>query len=328
MASKRKAVALVDLIASLDTIGGGSNRPEDVRLRDQIRSRPVHEQDVVAIELGSRATGSLAGLLLTRLAQDDHAACKAARLSGKTIPSAPFLDALKGRNAQMTSTKAEKVANGGGVVGGKRTPKATGVTFTHDGKSVSPTQNKLSSVAWFYTNGLGTGGGRLKVGELKALLKREGVDDPHKPGWSVKLSNGITIGCVNAGAEIPAVEKQPKLATATKPKASTSKRADSKKLLPGERPSEAVMRMMSEGKTASEAAKAKTSAASKAAKAKKQVGSKKPANVTSIDKARELRSSGPNATTKKPAAKKRGQGATKAPTKLAPRNSRTKTSQG
>lgn len=279
-----KQIPLAELLGSLESmsLGGGSNRPEDVAFRQQIRSRPLPEVDAIAMAIENMETGSIAGLLLTRLAQDEAAECKAARIAEKPIPVSPFLDALKRRNAQMTSTKATPAAvtsNGRSGGGGTRTPKASGITFTHDGKPVSTTQNKLSSVAWFYTNGLGAGGGRLKVGELKALLKGKGVEDPQKPPWSVKLSNGITIGCVASGAAIPAVE--PKLATAPKAPKSTAKKPAAK------------------------------------------------SNVTSIDKARALRSSGPNAT-KKPAAKKqppkakaaakttRGQGSTAAPSKLAP----------
>lgn len=288
-----KQISLKELLASLETmsLGGGSNRPEDVAFRNSIRTRPLPEVDAVAMAIENMPTGSIAGLLLTRLAQDEAQDLKAARIAEKPIPAHPFLEALTRRNALMTSTKATTTAttsSGGG--GGTRSSKASGVTFTHDGKPVSATQNKLSSVAWFYTNGLAAGGGRLKVGELKALLKREGVEDPHKPGWSVKLANGITIGCVAAGATIPEVPKDPK-----QPKLATA---------------------------------AKTPRASKST-AKKPAA--KTASVTSIDKARSLRSSGPNATktpaAKKPAAKKqpakkRGQGSTAAPSKLAPDNRR------
>lgn len=286
--AKTKALTLAQVLESLETIGGCSQRPEDVAIRKLIRDRPVAELDSIALAIENMATGSTAGLLLTRLAQDEAAERKSARIEARPIPAAPFLEALTRRNQTMTSIKSERESalpkSGGG-----RSSKATGVTFTHDGKPVSATQNKLSSVAWFYTNGLGAGGGRMKVGELKSLLKNQGVDDPHKPDWSLKLPNGITIGCVASGTAIPPVEKTAKMATAPKPKASTSKG-------PAKVPA------------AKTAAATKTAATSRAAKVKKQTAAKR-SNVTSIEKA--------------PSKRTRGTGATAAPTKLAPRNART-----
>lgn len=162
------------------------------------------------------------------LAQADHAAMKLARQTGEAIPPTPFLDEMKVRQATMVSTKAERSSGRGG---GSRTPKASGIRFTHDGKLVSATQNKLSSVAWFYTKPLGKGGGRMKVAELKKLLAELGVSDPMTPGWSVKLPNEVTLGAVKEGETPTPIEKptQPKLSTAKATKATKAAKATAKK---------------------------------------------------------------------------------------------------
>lgn len=229
MATKTK-MTLGEILERLDQIGGGSNRPEDVAVRTEIRSRPLPDLDAIAIALEAQSTGSSAGLLLTRLAQDEHAECKAARASGKPIPATPFLEALTRRQSDMASTKAKAVASGTSPRsgGGTRAPKASAVHFTHDGKLVSATQNKLSSVAWFYTKPLGAGGGRMKVGELKSLLAELGVSDPFVPGWSVALPNGVTLGAVAPGSTPAPVEK-PKMAAPKKPAASTAKKPAARK---------------------------------------------------------------------------------------------------
>lgn len=130
----------------------------------------------------------------------------------------------------MTSTRATTTRSGGGG-GAKRTPKASGVRFTHDGKLVAASQNKLSSVAWFYTKPLGAGGGRMKVAELLALLKKLGVSDPNAAGWSVKLPNGVTLGCVKEGETPKPVEKPKaeKVEKATKARASAARASGSAK---------------------------------------------------------------------------------------------------
>lgn len=216
MTTKRKARtawSLAECLERLGSIGAGSRSDLDVEKRRKLREgRSVADLDVIAMAIPMDAAGRL---LLYRLAEEDHTTAKAARLAGKPIPALPFLDALKGRNAEMVSTKS--TTSGRKSTGGAtRKVNEADVQFWHDGKIVSPTQNKLSSVAWFYTKGIGAGGGRLKVGELKALLARDGVADPHKAGWSVKLSNGITIGTVKKGDPVPSVDVKPKIVTAAK----------------------------------------------------------------------------------------------------------------
>lgn len=112
----------------------------------------------------------------------------------------------------MTSTRATTTRSSGERA--TRTPKASGIRFTHDGKLVAASQNKLSSVAWFYTKPLGAGGGRMKVKELLDLLKKLGVADPNSAGWSVELPNGVTLGAVKDGETPKAIDK-PKAAKPT-----------------------------------------------------------------------------------------------------------------
>lgn len=218
MSTKRaKTWTYAEVMELLPTFSAGSHSDFDVQKRQKLRAgRTIPELDQIATAIPDDATGRL---LVFRLAEDDHAAAKAARKAGTPIPAVPFLEELRRRNALMVSTKAEPAVGSATLSsprakGGKAS--ASGIHFTHDGKLVSATQNKLSSVAWFYTKPLGAGGGRLKVGELRELLRTLGVEDPMKPGWSVKLANGITLGSVVAGATPAPVEKQAKLAAPEK----------------------------------------------------------------------------------------------------------------
>jgi hypothetical protein len=237
MATKQKVAkpSLEEAIASLPTIGSGRNDVGEAQRKALRLGRTLPELDAIATAIDNEAGGRW---LLHRLAEEDHAAAKAARQSGSPIPAMPFLEELKRRNEEMTSTKATRSAGGGG--GSSRTPKASGIRFTHDGKPVAPSQNKLSSVAWFYTKNLGKGGGRMKVTEFKALLAKLGVADPMAPGWAVKLPNGITVGTVKEGQKPAPVEKAEKPTTKGRPsvtprkttKKSTAKKAPAKKAAP------------------------------------------------------------------------------------------------
>lgn len=178
-----------------------SGRDSDLDLRRRLRlGRTDAELEVLASMLvEAEANGSREqGWLLTRLSQEDLDGAKRARQAGEPIPAMPFMEAMKRRNEKMATTPGSTKA------GTKRAGKANAVQFTHDGKPIAVSQNKLSSVAWFYTKPLGDHGGRMSTSQLKALLASEGVDDPFTPGWSVKLDNGITIGAiVFSGAAAP-----------------------------------------------------------------------------------------------------------------------------
>lgn len=225
MATRKKAAPLAwsfaEALEHLKDVGSG---PADESARAMITAgRTLAEHDALAAAIGDDAQGRW---LLHRLAQADHDAAKAARLGGEPIPARPYLDELTRRNATMTSTRATTTRASGG--GATRTPKASGIRFTHDGKLVAASQNKLSSVAWFYTKPLGGGGGRMKVKELLDALKKLGVSDPNVAGWSVTLPNGVTLGAVKDG-ETPKPVDKPKAEKAAKATKTTAKKSTATK---------------------------------------------------------------------------------------------------
>lgn len=250
MATKTKAGAwsFAEAMEQLPSIRSGITNGVDERHRLRA-GRSLAEHDAIIRAIPHDPNGDL---LIGRLAIEDHADAKAARAAGKPIPATPYLEELTRRNAMRTSTTKTSTSSNGSS-GRKKTP--TDVRFTHDGKLVSETQNKLSSVAWFYTKPLGKGGGRMKVNELKALLVELGVKDPNVAGWSVKLPNGVTLGAVKAG-ETPTPIEKPK---ADKPKATTAKKATAKATAP-KRPSG---QRYTEGVTPKKATPKKAGAASK-----------------------------------------------------------------
>lgn len=118
-------------------------------------------------------------------AKKEAAAIKAWKLAGSkgTQPKTPTLDAMN-----------EQLANGGRTVRtsratGERKPKVT-VRFFHDGRPMPDSQNKLSSVAWYFTKGIGGKNvERIGVDELKKVLAKAGVSEPTTTHWSVKLTD-------------------------------------------------------------------------------------------------------------------------------------------
>lgn len=184
------AWTMEEALEQLTKISSGRENDQDLRRRLR-EGRTDAELEILASTLvDAEAAGSREqGWLLTRLSNEDLDGAKRARQAGEPIPAMPFMEAMKRRNEKMASHPGSKSAP-------KRAGKANAVQFTHDGKAIAASQNKLSSVAWFYTKPLGNGGGRMITSQLKALLASKGVDDPFTPGWSVKLDNGITIGAV------------------------------------------------------------------------------------------------------------------------------------
>lgn len=223
----------------------------------------------------------LAGLRLTQLAQADHEARKAAIAAGASIPALPFLDELTRRHSNMTTTRAARTESTGRA---SRAAKTAELRFVHDGKLVAPTQHKLSSVAYWYTQGLGEEGGRMTAKQLRSLLEENGVD-PDSAGWSYTLANGITIGTLEKGAAEPSSE--PKARKPRAPKAEPAAKVPAKR-------------------------KAPTSA------------EKKKRTAAIVDAVVESAKSGPNAEATKAANAKARSSATAAPTKLAPDNRRRK----
>lgn len=65
--------------------------------------------------------------------------------------------------------------------------------YYHDGQPISPYQNKLSSIAYWYTKGIDDGKPRIPAKRFMALLIALGVENPRAQAFSVELPNGIVI---------------------------------------------------------------------------------------------------------------------------------------
>lgn len=126
-----------------------------------------------------------------KLAKAEAAALKDWQRQGENgpRPSTSNLDAIA---AKAPTTKATTKAKGTGQ------PRGTTVQFVVDGKAMPASQNKLSSVAWYHTKGIG-GDDVARIGgdALRQLLVAEGIADPsNTAGWSVVLPNGKTLNTV------------------------------------------------------------------------------------------------------------------------------------
>lgn len=104
----------------------------------------------------------------------------------KAKPPTPNLDAINAGDAGAAKeAKAPKRA----------AAAAQTVRLHHDGKPMPDSQNKLSSVAYYYTKGI-KGDGRLTTDAFRALVAKEAKLSEAElltHAWSVKLPNGITV---------------------------------------------------------------------------------------------------------------------------------------
>lgn len=94
------------------------------------------------------------------------------------------------------------------VRGGKKdgpVPARPAVRFFHDGKPMPDSQNKLASVAYQFTKGIGGADvKRIGTADLVALLAKAGITDPAGSAWEHTLPNGVKIEA--RVVEAPAVE--------------------------------------------------------------------------------------------------------------------------
>lgn len=140
-------------------------------------------------------------------ARNEWADLKAWKAAGSVgdRPATPTLDAQNIANAGGQGPR--KVAAPDDAPKAKRAPstpeapkaprKVTtpGLRFFHDDQPMPDSQNKLSSVAWYYTRGCDTTdqARRISTGELKAILSDAGITDPTTTEWEHTLPNGTTL---------------------------------------------------------------------------------------------------------------------------------------
>lgn len=87
------------------------------------------------------------------------------------------------------------------------------IQYYHDGQPISPYQNKLSSIAYWYTRGIdGKDTVRVSSQRLKELLTKLGVKEPKTTLFDVTLPNGVRISST-LGSLVPLVPRVKKSET-------------------------------------------------------------------------------------------------------------------
>lgn len=108
-------------------------------------------------------------------------------------PKTPNLDLIKRESADRAAgikpRRGRKTGSGGGA------PRGTTVRFVVDGREMPDSQNKLSSVAWYHTKGIGGDDVvRISSTQLRDLIVETGIVDPsNTTGWKVTLPNGKVV---------------------------------------------------------------------------------------------------------------------------------------
>lgn len=186
---------------------------------------------------------SLMGRLdLYEKAKGDHKAMQQARAAGQPLPATPALNELHRRQKDMTSTTKTKAKTTSG-------PRVA-VQFICNGRVMPDNQNRLSSVAYQYTNGVKDGTPRISSADLKALLTKIGVGDLRTPPWTATLPNGAFIECVAPGTKTAFIGE--------------AKKARAKKAAPAKAPAATKAPAKPKGKVAKQTPGAKARAATKA----------------------------------------------------------------
>lgn len=102
-------------------------------------------------------------------------------------PATPNLDAVQAAATPKKAPAARKRST-------STTPRqAQTVDFSHDGKACPPSQNRLSSLAWYYTKGIDGDEPRISAAALTALLAKAGIDEPNAKAWTHTLPNGVKL---------------------------------------------------------------------------------------------------------------------------------------
>lgn len=104
-------------------------------------------------------------------------------------PATPNLDAINDEHAAAQQGGGRKAAKA------KARAEVQGVTvrFFHDDKPMPNSQNKLSSVAYYFTKGIKRGADRITTDDLRAILTKAGVANPANTEWELTLANGVKL---------------------------------------------------------------------------------------------------------------------------------------
>lgn len=148
-------------------------------------------------------------------------------------PVAPSNDPIEGQEGTTAmptkSTAPKKAAPRKAAPNKKATAaKRAPVRYVCDGRVMPDNQNRLSSIAYQYTNGIKKGERRIGSAELGALLKKLGVADPKAPGWKVELPNGVKVEARTGGGTIAAPARAAAKATPVKKAAAIKSPASAK----------------------------------------------------------------------------------------------------
>lgn len=103
-------------------------------------------------------------------------------------PATPNLDAINEEHAarvQGGGRKSKKAA--------KAEVQGVTVRFFHDDKPMPNSQNKLSSVAYYFTKGIKRGADRISTEDLRAIIAKAGVANPANTEWELTLANGVKL---------------------------------------------------------------------------------------------------------------------------------------
>lgn len=134
-----------------------------------------------------------------QLALDERRAVRQAKKAGQPIPPTPNADVVAAEYAEGI-THADRVA----APKASRVRRDVQVRFVRDGKPMPDSQNKLSSVAYYHTKGIGSPESqgnddvkRCTTDTLRAILARHGITDPETTTWGpVTLTNGVKLSAV------------------------------------------------------------------------------------------------------------------------------------
>lgn len=109
-------------------------------------------------------------------------------------PDTPILDNMQTSNASGGKTMTKK----------STTPRVKQtVQFYKNGRPLGESYNTMAHLALQSTKGVPAEGDKLNSKGLRELLAAEGITEPTTTTWALDLTNGVTIGAVAEGDEVP-----------------------------------------------------------------------------------------------------------------------------